>query len=169
MSNRILVAYGTKHGSTAEIANTIGQVIQEAGLDVDVLSADAVEDLTPYAAVVLGSAVYVGKWREEAAKFLESHEAELTQRPVWLFSSGPTGEGDPVELLNGWRLPEAQERVAERISPRDIAVFHGNADTKKMGFGEKLMLKAVKAKTGDYRDWDAIRAWASGVASELSG
>jgi menaquinone-dependent protoporphyrinogen oxidase len=168
MSDRVLVAYGSKYGSTAEIAEAIGQVLQKAGLDVDVLSADAVGDLTAYRAVVLGSAVYAGMWRKEAVKFLESQEAELAQRPVWLFSSGPTGEGDPVELLNGWRLPEAQQPIADRISPRDISVFHGNIDTEKLNLGEKLIVKAVKGKFGDSRNWDAIRDWASGVGVALS-
>lgn len=168
MSERILVAYASKYGSTAEIAEAIGQVMQEAGLEVDVLSADAVGDLAAYRAVVLGSAVYAGMWRKEAVKFLESQEAELAQRPVWLFSSGPTGEGDPVELLDGWRLPEAQQTIADRISPRDIAVFHGNIDPEKLNFGEKLIVKAVKGKLGDSRDWDAIRDWASHVASALT-
>jgi len=169
MSDRVLVAYGSKHGATAEIAEAIGEVIREAGLDVDVLSAGAVKDLAPYAAVVLGSAVYVGKWQKEAVKFLEAQAAGLAQRPVWLFSSGPTGEGDPVELLKGWRLPEAQQPVADRVAPRDIAVFHGSLDTGTLGFIEKQMIKMVKAPAGDFRDWDAIRDWAAAVASELSG
>jgi menaquinone-dependent protoporphyrinogen oxidase len=169
MSTRILVAHGSKHGATAEIAEAIGAVIREAGLEVDVLRAGAVKDLTPYAAVVLGSALYVGKWQGEAVKFLEAQEAELAQRPVWIFSSGPTGEGDPVELLNGQRLPEAQEPVAERIGPRDVAVFHGSIDRGKLNFIERQMIKMVKAAVGDFRDWDAIRAWAAGVASALTG
>lgn len=168
MSERVLVAYASKYGSTAEIAEAIGQAMQEAGLDVDVLSADAVGDLAAYRAVVLGSAVYAGMWRKEAVKFLESQEAELAQLPVWLFSSGPTGEGDPVELLDGWRLPEAQQVIADRISPRDIVVFHGNIDPEKLNLGEKLIVKAVKGRSGDSRDWDAIRNWASHVASALS-
>jgi len=117
---------------------------------------------------VLGSAAYVGRWQKEAARFLESQEAGLVQRPVWLFSSGPTGEGDPVELLQGWRLPEALRPVADRIAPRDIAVFHGNVDRSKLNFIEKQMIKMVKAPAGDFRDWNAIRAWAAGVASVLS-
>jgi len=169
MSNRVLVAYASKYGSTAEIAEAIGQAMQGAGLRVDVLKADAVGDLTPYGAVVLGSAVYAGKWRPEAVRFLESREAELAQRPGWLFSSGPTGKGDPVERLGGWRFPKAQQPIADRISPRDIAVFHGSLDTKKLGFAEKRIIKVVEAKIGDYRDWDAIRTWASGIKLALSG
>ena len=98
MNEKVLVAYGSKHGSTAEIAEAIGEAMVEAGLDVEVLSADEVSDLDGYGAVVLGSAVYAGMWQKEAVRFLEANEAALTARPVWIFSSGPTGEGDPVEL-----------------------------------------------------------------------
>jgi menaquinone-dependent protoporphyrinogen oxidase len=168
MSDKVLVAYGSKHGATAEIAEAIGQAIQEAGLEADVMSADAIDSVSPYGAVVLGSAVYAGMWRKEAINLLESQEEELAQRPVWIFSSGPTGEGEPVELLDGWRLPEAQQEVVDRISPRDIAVFHGNIDGDKLNLGEKLIVKAVKGEFGDYRDWDAIRSWATGIAEALT-
>jgi menaquinone-dependent protoporphyrinogen oxidase len=169
MSDKVLVAYGSKHGATAEIAEAIGQVIRDRGRAVDVLRARDVGDLSPYAAVVLGSAVYVGAWRKECVKFLKAHTAELAQRPVWIFSSGPTGEGDPLELLNGWTLPGAQQSIVDRIAPRDIAVFHGSVDVAKLGVIERQMIKMVKAPSGDYRDWEAIRAWASGIASGLPG
>ncbi|MEJ2210472.1 MAG: flavodoxin domain-containing protein [Anaerolineae bacterium] len=168
MSDKVLVAYGSKYGSTAEIADVIGQVLAEAGLDVDVRSAETVDDVAPYGAIVLGSGVYAGMWRKEAAQFLEVHQARLAECPVWLFSSGPSGEGDPVELLDGWRFPEAQKPIADRISPRDMAVFHGNIDRDKVNLAEKLIVKAVKGEFGDFRDWDAIRSWASDIASELT-
>ena len=168
MDAQILVAYATKYGATAEIAEKIGEVLREAGLQTDVLPADKVSDLTPYQAVVLGSAVYMGKWRDEAAKFLEDNENALTERPVWLFSSGALGEGDPVELMQGWRFPEAQQEVADRIQPRDIAFFHGVLDTEKLSLPEKLILKGVKAPVGDFRDWGAITTWATAIAEELN-
>ena len=79
----------------------------------------------------MGSAVYIGKWRKEAVKFLQANEKMLAERQVWLFSSGPTGEGDPVELTKGWRFPKALQPIADRIRPRDIAVFHGDVNMKK--------------------------------------
>ncbi len=167
MDVQVLVAYATKYGATAEIAEEIGQVISEAGLRADVLPADRVGDLTPYQAVVLGSAVYAGRWRKEAAAFLAANERTLAERQVWLFSSGPTGEGDAVQLLKGWRLPEAQQAIADRIQPRDTAVFHGLMDMKKLNLAEKLIIKAVKAPGGDFRDWDAITSWAAAIADEL--
>jgi menaquinone-dependent protoporphyrinogen oxidase len=167
MDSRILVAYATKYGATGEIAERIGDELRKAGLEVDVVPVDRVVDLSPYAAVVLGSAVYIGRWRKEAAAFLETHERELAKRPVWLFSSGPTGSGDASELMQGWRFPAAQQPIADRIRARDIAFFHGVLDTKKISLPEKLIVKGIKAPLGDYRDWGAIASWAAGIAGAM--
>jgi len=163
----VLVAYATKYGATAEIADKIGQVLRQAGLRADVLPADRAGDLAPYKAIVLGSAVYVGQWRKEAARFLRANEKKLAGRPVWLFSSGPTGKGDPAQLIKGWRLPQALQPIAERIHTRDMAVFHGVLDPKKLNLLEKWMVKNVKAPLGDFRDWDVITAWAAAIADAL--
>ncbi len=131
MNNKVLVAYATKYGATAEIAERIGQTLRTSGIEVDVAPADQAGDPAGYSAVVLGSAVYAGSWRKEAAAYLEANEAALAGRPTWLFSSGPTGEGDAVELMKGWRFPEALQPIADRIQPRDIAFFHGEIDTQE--------------------------------------
>jgi len=131
------------------------------------LPADRVSDLTPYNAVVLGSAVYIGLWRKKTATFLKANEKALAKRPVWLFSSGPTGEGEPVELTKGWRFPKALQPIADRIRPRDIAVFHGDVNMKKLNFIEKWMIKNVKAPLGDFRAWEAITSWATAIADVL--
>ena len=167
MDIQVLVAYATKYGATAEIAEKIGQVLRQSGLRTDVLPVDHVKKPTPYHAIILGSAVYTGQWRKEAAKFLQANETLLAERQVWLFSSGPTGQGDPVELLKDWRLPKSLQPIADRIRPRDIAVFHGNVDLKKLNFIEKEMLKTAKALSGDFRDWNAISAWAGTIADDL--
>lgn len=167
MDTRVLVGYATKYGATAEIADKIGEVIFQAGMQTDVLPTDRVSNLTPYKAIVLGSAVYVGQWRKEAAAFLEANEKTLAKLPVWFFSSGPTGTGDPVQLMQGWRFPEAQQPIADRIQPRDIAFFHGVLDLTKLSLAEKLLIKGIKAPVGDFRDWDAITAWAIGIAEAL--
>ena len=167
MENRVLVAYGSKYGATAEIAERIGQVLRQAGLSVEVLPAERVGNVQGYKAVVLGSAVYIGRWRKQAAAFLKANEKALAERPVWLFSTGPTGEGDPVALTQGWRFPKGLQPIADRIRPRDIALFHGSANVDKMNPIEKWMLKNVKVPSGDFRDWDAITAWATAIADAL--
>ena len=168
MENQILVAYATKYGATAEIAEKIGEVLRQAGLTTDVLNVDDVKDVTLYGAVILGSAVYIGRWRREAVKFLKKNEKALAERPVWLFSSGPTGEGDPEELLEGWRYPGKIQPYIDFIQPRDIALFHGTVDTEKLNFIERSMVKNVDAPIGDFRDWDVITTWAEAVADALS-
>ncbi len=167
MDNRVLVAYATKYGATAGIAEKIGQVILQAGLQADVLPTDRVSDITVYKAIVLGSAVYVGQWRKEAVAFLENNEKAMSKLPVWFFSSGPTGDGDPVQLMQGWRFPEAQQPIADRIQPRDIAFFLGFLDMKKLNMAEKLLIKGLKAPVGDFRDWDVIASWATAIADTL--
>lgn len=167
MNKTILVTYASKHGSTAEIAKKIGETLTQAGFQTALAEAKTVRDLSPYWAVILGSAVYYGMWRKDAVKLLKSNEQVLATKPTWLFSSGPTGEGDPVELMNGWRFPSKQQEIADRIEPRDIAVFHGAVDPDKLNFFEKRILKNVKSPTGDFRDWDTINAWATSIAKSL--
>lgn len=163
----VLVTYGSKSGSTAEIANKIAEVLRTQGENVTVVPAAGVTDLKSYNAVVLGSAVYVGHWMKEAVEFLEKHQEALATRPVWIFSSGPTGPGDPVERMHGWRFPEAQQAIADRIKPQDIVMFHGKIDIHDLNFGEKIMIRALGAPIGDFRDWNAITAWATGIAQVL--
>jgi menaquinone-dependent protoporphyrinogen oxidase len=168
MEKNVLVTYASKYGATKEIAEKIGEVLRRAGLQVDIFAVDGSLDIAPYEAVILGSAVYVGKWQKEAVTFLQAHEKSLAGRPVWLFSSGPTGEGDPVELVEGLRLPVALQPVVDRIHPRDVAVFHGYIDRDKLNFIEKWAIKSlVKKPFGDFRRWNSITAWATSIADTL--
>jgi menaquinone-dependent protoporphyrinogen oxidase len=166
MDKKVLVAHASKYGGSAEITERIGKVLRDAGLQVDVCSVKK-SDPSAYGAVVLGSGVYIGQWRKEAGEFLKKYEKVLAGIPVWVFSSGPTGPGDPAELLKGWKYPPNQKDIIERIKPRGIAVFGGVLDENKMNFIEKQMIKGVKAPIGDFRDWKAIEAWAAGIAAEL--
>jgi menaquinone-dependent protoporphyrinogen oxidase len=170
MGKKILVTYASKYGATAEIARRIGEVLCQAGLPVDVTPVDQVKDINEYAAVILGSALYINKWLKGAETFLKANESSLAVRPVWIFSSGPTDEGDPVKLVGGQRLPPALEPVVERIHPRDIAVFHGYNNLEKMNFMEKFAIKRIVKKSfGDFRDWDMIVTWSNQIAYALTG
>ena len=106
MNERVLVAYGSKFGSTAEIAQAIGTTLRVAGLEVDVKPAREVRSLEPYRAVVLGSAVYMARWRRDAMRLLR-RRGNLAQRE-WVFSSGPVGEekGEPDEKQERWTKPK---------------------------------------------------------------
>jgi len=168
MSDKVLVAYGSKHGMTAEIAERIGKVLRDQGVEAEVASAASAGAPSGYRAVVLGGGIYAGMWRREAAKYLKAHEAELATMPVWLFSSGPTGAGDMDKLLSGWTFPAGLRPVAERIQPREIVVFRGAFDAGKANFFERWIMKKVKAASGDFRDWTAIESWARGIAKALN-
>ena len=98
---------------------------------------------------------------------MKVNENVLAEQLVWLFSSGLTGEGNPVELTKGWRFPKALQPIANRIRPRDIAVFHGAINMKKLNLIEKWMINNVKAPPGDFRDWDSVTSWARAIANVL--
>lgn len=158
---KLLVAYASKHGSTAEIAEVIGKELRKRGYQVEVKPVDEVGDPAWYDGFVIGSALYAGGWLKPASQFLRANQALLATRPVWLFSSGPTGEGDPNEILDGWTFPEDLTPLLESIKPKDVILFHGYLNLDKLGFGERMIIKSVKATIGDYRDWLVIRSWAS--------
>ena len=126
MTAKILVTYASKYGATTEIAEKIGEVLRQAGLTAEVKEAKGIKDLSPYQAVVLGSAVYMGRWLKHASKFIKANRKALAGMPVWIFSSGPTGEGNPVEILRGWQYPGNVEASIDQIKPREVVVFHGN-------------------------------------------
>jgi menaquinone-dependent protoporphyrinogen oxidase len=167
MNEKVLVAYGSKHGMTAEIAERIGKILRGEGLEVDVACADRAAGPTGYKAVILGSGVYAGMWRREAARYLKAHEAELASKPVWLFSSGPTGSGDLEKLLGGWSFPAGLRPVADRVKPKGIIVFRGAFAAAKANFFERWIIRKVKAEFGDFRDWAVIEAWARDIAGTL--
>ncbi len=167
MAKKILVAFGSKYGATAGIAEKIGEVLRESGFSVDIKPADAAGDLNGYDAVILGSGVYAGGWLKTAADLLKKQEKVLATLPVWLFSSGPTGKGDPLELVKDWQFPEMLQPIADRINPRGISLFQGAMDLDKLNFAEKLIIKAMKGPLGDFRNWEAITAWAESIAASL--
>ena len=160
---RVLVAYASKHGATAEIAEAIAAELRARGLATDCRRVDDVKELAGYAAVVLGSAVYMKRWRHEARALLHRHARELAELPFWIFSSGPFGEHpDPT-----WAEPPKVVKEAETLGVRDHAVFGGRLPLEPSGFIEKAMVRDTPSDVADLRDWDEIRAWAAGVAAAL--
>jgi menaquinone-dependent protoporphyrinogen oxidase len=129
--------------------------------------ARAVEQLpdpAAFDAVLLGSAVYVGRWLEPVRHFVELHAGALRGRPVWLFSSGPIGERPfpPDE-------PYDAAPMAAVIGARAHRVFPGRLDKSRLSVGERAMVTAMRAPLGDFRDWEEIAAWAAEIAAALTG
>lgn len=173
----ILVAYASRHGATAGIAERIAERLRAAGLEADCRPVGAVKDIAAYDAFVIGGATYMFHWLREATAFVKRNVAVLATRPVWLFSSGPLGteevdaKGQDVRTVS-----EAREIPALRsaIHARDHRVFFGAFDggVKAVGFTEHLVLILPAARAafpdGDFRDWAEIEIWADGIAKELA-
>jgi menaquinone-dependent protoporphyrinogen oxidase len=157
---RVLVAFATKMGSTRGIADAVGEELLGHGLAVDVRNVREVSSLGDYQAVVLGSAVYLGRWRPEATRFVRQHTAELAKCRVWLFESGWIGEKPTAPPSTSGGLKRAQQAGA--AAP---IVFGGCLDPKlATGPIDRIV---AKRRSGDYRDWEEIRAWAATIANVL--
>jgi menaquinone-dependent protoporphyrinogen oxidase len=159
---KVLVTASSRHGSTAEIAQKIAEVLAGEGLAAEIRLPDDVASVEGYDAVVIGSGVYAGRWLGPARQLVEREAEHLRARPVWLFSSGPVG--DPAKPA---AEPVDTDAVKSMTNARDHRVFTGKLDRQKLGFGERAIVLAVHAAEGDFRAWGEVQDWASGIASEL--
>jgi menaquinone-dependent protoporphyrinogen oxidase len=156
---KVLVTAASKHGATAEIASVIAALLEAEHFRVDVLAPDQVDRVAGYDAVVLGSGVYAGHWLKPAKRFVDRHEAELRELPLFVFSSGPVGappkeSDEPAEIA----------AVDAEIHPVDHRVFGGRLTASQLGPFEKLIIGIVKAPLRDDRPWDEIADWAKEIA-----
>ena len=160
---RVLVSTSSKHGATADIGRAIADVLTGEGIEARILAPEQVTSLDDFDAVILGSAVYAGRWMKSMKELTERLGEELAARPVWLFSSGPIGdppkpEEDPVDVAP----------IFETTGARDHFLFSGKLDKKTLNFGERAIVGALKAPEGDFRDWDEIRDRALSIVEELT-
>lgn len=159
----VLVAYASKHGSTQEIAERIAEQLRQLGKQAEARPMDAVDNTGSYEAFVIGSAVYYGSWLKEATEWVRHNQAVLAEHPVWLFSSGPLG----IEVEDAEQQPQELAEFQQALKPRDHRIFFGAADHHKLSFAERIALKCVGAREGDFRDWQAIETWAASIARDL--
>lgn len=162
----ILVAYASKRGSTREIAETVAATLRREGLGVCLERTEDVQDLEPYDAVVLGSAVYMKRWRGDARHFLKKHRKALKQRPFWVFSSGPVG--DPSDDNPEWNEPPKIAEKVEELGGRDHVVFGGCLPAEPKNFMERAMVESTPREHRDRRNWAEIRNWAKQIAMQLA-
>lgn len=162
MSKKVLVAYATKMGSTGTMAAVIGSELRAAGHQVDVHEVGAVLAVSEYDAVIVGSAIYQGRWRPEAVRFLRDHERQLRNRRVWLFHSGPIGRSKSQDQPS----PPDVARLARLIEAAPVKTFAGElqADAITARLSHRAELDHL---IGDSRDWPRIRAWSREVATAL--
>jgi menaquinone-dependent protoporphyrinogen oxidase len=165
MSGCILVAYASKNGSTAEIAQAIGKELQATGKNADVVEMKTVKALAGYDAVVLGAPLYMGSVMGDMGKFVGRHRDELAIIPVAAFVVGIAPK-DPkpgaIETAMG-----ALVKALGPVTPVASVLFAGKLDPAKVNFVMRKFMEMAKIPTGDFRDWDAITAWARGLPAVL--
>lgn len=174
---KVLVAYASRHGATAGIAARIADRLRTNGIDAQSIEVGRVSTLQGYDGFVFGSAAYMYRWLKEAAAFTRRHREVLASKPLWLFSSGPVGT-DLVDE-NGRDICEASRpkefaELESTLSLRGSKVFVGawDPEAEPVGLAGRLkLMPAARASmpSGDFRDWDAIDAWADDIALALQG
>lgn len=162
---KILVAYGTRAGSTREVAEFIGNELCQQGLRVDVRNVEQVDAVSGYQGVVVGSAIRMGSWVSEAKNFITEHKAELTQVPVAYFSVCMTLKEDTPEKRK--EVSVYTDSVRAIVAPKTEAFFAGKGDYSKLSLFPWLAAKMVKMPEGDFRDWNKIRDWTREVRAQL--
>ncbi len=162
---KVLVTVASKHGATAEIGKVIQQTITAAGHQAHLNEPGKVTDLSPYDAVVLGSAVYAGNWRPSARKFATKHTDELHAMPLWVFSSGPLG---PEEEVTDTYMGPVIDKHVEALDPVEHKVFSGKLEQSDLNLSERMIIRVVNAPYGDYRDKNEIVTWAKSIADYLT-
>jgi menaquinone-dependent protoporphyrinogen oxidase len=158
MSKPLLVAYATKHESTHEVADAVAVRLRERGVEAEVRPARDVATLARYGGVVIGGALYMGRWHGDARRFLSQHRDELTVLPLAVFAMGPLTVKDEDVAGSRKQLDHALAKEP-RLDPVTVAIFGGVVDPAKQHFPFTHM------DASDARDWDEIRAWADSVAA----
>lgn len=171
MTIRILVTYASRSETTAEIAEAIRSTLADGETQVDLLPMQDVDDLTPYQAVIAGSAIRGAKWLPEAVQFIRAHQSTLRHKPFAMFTVCITlamQNGERYQdAVAGWTAP-----VRALVRPLSEGLFAGRLDFSKLPTNwETFKLRATVAMgifpRGDRRDWNAIHAWAESLKPML--
>jgi len=171
---KLLVAYASPHGSTAEVATFMGRLLKAYDVEVDVKHADNVEDVSKYDAFLLGSAVHASMWLPSISRFMFRFEEELAQKPIFMFLMCiiVLEEGGREKALSTFVWKEALEKL--NISRENIEAFAGVLDWEKTDGDERWMIsvryegKELPGRNNsDYRDWQKLAAWTHEVATKM--
>lgn len=159
---RTLVTYGSKHGSTNEVATAVAASLRAAGHDIDLLSAEAAAVAGPagYECAVIGGSLYMGRWHADVCRLVRRHHDALARMPLAVFALGPrTLEAEDVADSRK-QLDSVLKRL--KIEPQLVTIFGGAVDPAKFHFPLSRMPHS------DVRDWQAIDAWSAEVGAMIS-
>lgn len=158
---RVLVAFGSKRGGTAGLADMIADALEQAGVEAIVRPANNVDDLTDVDAVIVAGALYANRWHRDARRFVKRNATALRRLPVWLVSSGPLDDSAERRDIP----PTAQVRkLATAVGARGHITFGGRLEPDAKGFPASAM---AKHNAGDWRSPGHVSRWVDTVASQL--
>jgi menaquinone-dependent protoporphyrinogen oxidase len=166
MSTSILVAYATRYGSTQEVAEVVATTLREKGLEVAIQPMRDTLSLEGYHAVVLGAALYMNHWHKDALHFLSRYHEALMERPVAIFALGPI-HTDEKEWQGAREQLDKELEKFPWLTPIALEILGGKFDPAKLRFPYNLLPGLKNMPVSDVRDWTAIRAWASDLATKL--
>ena len=167
---KILILYASKHGSTAEVAAYLADVLRKQNIAVDVTNAaEFTKDVLDYDAVIIGTGIYHGLWLNPLWYTVRRLSEQLAKIPVWGFALCVRvleEDGD----IHTWKhymphtvLQEINLQVFKffggrllDLTPNEISTFSERYD------GQYLH------RRGDFRDWDAIHQYGKEIATALS-
>ncbi|WP_342676488.1 flavodoxin domain-containing protein [Methanofollis sp. UBA420] len=165
MNTKILVAYASRYGSTREIAESVARTLEKAGYSVDCRNVMDVSDISPYAAVVAGSPIYMGKWLVEAVDFVKRFCIELNEKPLAVFAVGYSMKDETDVIRKSAAASMTEVRIYVR--PQVEGLFAGRFDPEGMSRADLDMMKMAGAVPGDARDWSQVARWAEALPSVL--
>jgi menaquinone-dependent protoporphyrinogen oxidase len=167
---RILVTYASEFGATRGVADLLAARLREhSAAVVDVQPVVNVHELSAYDAVVIGSAIYNGAWLPEAVHFVHFFASDLCRKPVAYFAVSMTMRADTAEHRRAVRsFLEPVVQAMPEVVPLDIGLFAGRIDVHKLPWLIRLRVRlTTHLRHGDYRKWQAIRAWADQILPAL--
>jgi menaquinone-dependent protoporphyrinogen oxidase len=163
----VLVTAASKEGSTTEIAEAIARTLRRRGLDATVSPPQRVGDACGYDAFVIGSAVYMGRWLEPSSDLVRRLGRAVSDRPVWLFSSGPVGDPSRKLVQQMGADPAELPALLAQTKAREHRMFAGKLVKEHVSRAQRLSLSIFRGFEGDFRDWADIDRWASQIADAL--
>ena len=171
---RILVLYGTTHGHTARIAQSVADTLRRHGGSVDVVEAGT-EHPRPedYAAVVVAASVKAGKYPRPVRQWVRAHAEALNGRPTAFIS---------VCLAVLQQEPAVQQAVAAIMTrfltaagwrPAVTRTVAGALLYTRYNLLTRWVMQRIARKAGgdtdtsrdyEYTDWADLRAFAEAFA-----
>ena len=163
MGKKILVAYGTAAGSTADVAQAVGKEMEKAGVIVDVKPVEKVGSIEGYDAVVVGTAVRAFRVLSNTRRFMRKQKRALRPLPAAYFLVCLTmGEDTPENVKQAIGYAKPMIKIKE---PVDLGLFGGCLKHDTLTGIVAGTMKNVPEQ--DHRDWEKIRAWSSEILPKL--